>query len=139
MAISLDIPILGEANGSYSVKRVQAGAAVTYCQPVYMASDLKYYPAINTAIPTANVAGLAVTQAAADEDYFLMWIAGELAINDGTGTSMTIGTSYCLGGASGEIEAYSAVGAAEYVTYLGLAVTVRVLDVKINPTGVVHG
>jgi len=133
--IGLDTPTLGEST-SVTLTIVQAGAALTVCQPVYIAADLKYYPCRNTTVPLALAAGLAFTAAAADEDYFVMVTSGPVAITVGA-PNMVKGLVYCVGNTAGSIESYTEVDAAEIVTVLGTALSTLVLDISIQATGAV--
>jgi len=116
-----------------SVDIVQLGETITRGQVLYVDANNKYWRADATSIPNAVVAGIALTGGVAD-DYIVLVVAGEYKV----GATVAVGTAYVLSGAAGSIELESDLtDAAEYVTWLGYAVTTTSIFVGINATGVV--
>lgn len=114
------------------VQLVQAGEAITQGQPVYLASDGKYYQtdANDTAVK-AQAKGIAVSPAALD-GYFLM--ANDGLIN--LGATLAVGQVYCVSATKGAIAPYGDLTTNDYVTILGIATTTALMDINIVIGGV---
>lgn len=114
------------------VQLVQGGEAITQGQPVYLASDGKYYQtdANDTAIK-AQAKGIAMTPAATD-GYFIM-------ANDGLvnlGATLAVGQVYVCSATKGGIAPYGDLTTNDYVTILGIATTTALLDINFIISGV---
>lgn len=114
------------------VQLVQAGEAITQGQPVYLASDGKYYQtdANDTAVK-AQAKGIAISPAALD-GYFLM--ANDGLIN--LGATLAVGQVYCVSATKGAIAPYGDLTTNDYVTILGVATTTALMDIDILISGV---
>ena len=117
---------------STRVQLVQGGETITQGQPVYLASDGKYYQtdANDTAIK-AQAKGIAVTPAATD-GYFLM-------ANDGLvnlGATLAVGQVYVVSATKGGIAPYADLTTNDYVTILGIATTTALMEINIIISGV---
>lgn len=114
------------------VQLVQAGETITQGQPVYLASDGKYYQtdANDTAIK-AQAKGIAVTPASTD-GYFLM-------ANDGLvnlGATLAVGQVYVVSATKGGIAPYGDLTTNDFVTILGVATTTALMDINFIISGV---
>jgi len=111
---------------------VQGGEAISQGQPVYLASDGKYYQtdANDTAIK-AQAKGIALTPCATD-GYFAM-------ANDGLvnlGATLAVGQVYVCSATKGGIAPYADLTTNDYVTVLGVATTTALMDINIIISGV---
>lgn len=126
------------AVGTVRKKIGTAGEAITAGMAVYLkASDQRYWKAQHdgTAAEAAAV-GIALTSPGA--------AGNEMIVTDGNGTinigaTLTIGETYAVSATAGAICPNSDVGAADYVTNLGIATTAALLDMQIHVSGVAHG
>lgn len=111
---------------------VQAGEAVTQGQPVYLASDGKYYQtdANDTAVK-AQAKGIAITPASTD-GYFLLGVDGLLNL----GATLAVGQVYVVSATKGGIAPYADLTTNDYVTILGVATTTALLDFNLVVSGV---
>lgn len=114
------------------VQLVQAGEAITQGQPVYLASDGKYYQtdANDTAVK-AQAKGIAVSPASTD-GYFLMAVDGLINL----GATLAVGQVYVVSATKGAIAPYGDLTTNDYVTILGVATTTALLDINILISGV---
>ena len=114
------------------VQLVQAGEAITQGQPVYLASDGKYYQtdANDTAVK-AQAKGVAVSPASTD-GYFLMAVDGLINL----GATLAVGQVYVVSATKGAIAPYGDLTTNDYVTILGVATTTALLDINILVSGV---
>lgn len=114
------------------VQLVQAGEAITQGQPVYLASDGKYYQtdANDTAVK-AQAKGVAVSPASTD-GYFLMAVDGLINL----GATLAVGQVYVVSATKGAIAPYGDLTTNDYVTILGVATTTALLDINILISGV---
>jgi len=134
MALTLiDVEI---RSGDVDLDVVQAGETITNGEAVYRSTDSLYYLADNnTSTVTAEAVGVAVTEADAAEDYFVLLTVGTVML---TSTTLAVGTTYCLGSTPGSIETYAEVtsgGSTDYVTVLGVGVSTSELELAVNATG----
>jgi len=119
---------------STRVSRVQAGEAITQGMPVYKsASNSKYYQCDADAETSASAAGIALSPAGADADYFV------LAEGDGAnidlGATLTVGETYVVSTNKGAIAPIGDLTTGDYVTHLGVASATDNLVLKINVSG----
>ena len=114
------------------VQLVQAGEAITQGQPVYLASDGKYYQtdANDTAVK-AQAKGVAVSPASTD-GYFLMAVDGLINL----GATLAVGQVYVVSATKGAIAPYGDLTTNDYVTILGVATTTALVDINILISGV---
>lgn len=109
----------------------RAGEAIAQGQAFYLASDGKAYVADNADVAEAEVAGIAMTKASADEDF----ISG---VNSGSikpGATMTKGVLYYLGSAGAAVP-YADLSSADYVVALFRATSTSEADIEIRNTGI---
>ena len=111
---------------------VQAGETVPQGQPVYLASDGKYYQtdANDTAVK-AQAKGIAITPASTD-GYFLLGVDGLLNL----GATLAVGQVYVCSATKGGIAPYADLTTNDYVTILGVATTTALLDFNLVVSGV---
>lgn len=114
------------------VQLVQAGEAITQGQPVYLASDGKYYQtdANDTAVK-AQAKGIAVSPASTD-GHFLMAVDGLINL----GATLAVGQVYVVSATKGAIAPYGDLTTNDYVTILGVATTTALMDINILISGV---
>lgn len=114
------------------VQLVQAGEAITQGQPVYLASDGKYYQtdANDTAVK-AQAKGISITPASTD-GYFLMHVDGLVNL----GATLAVGQVYVCSATKGGIAPYADLTTNDYVTILGVATTTALLDLNLVVSGV---
>ncbi len=111
---------------------VQAGAAITIGQVVYLNTvTSKYEPADADAEASALVAGIAVTAASTD-GYFSLLSQTDLIL----GATLVAGTAYYLSTNAGGIAPHADLGAGDYVSLIGFASSTTVLDLNIQATGI---
>lgn len=130
--ISITAANVKAGSSATRVQLIQAGEAVTQGQPVYLASDGKYYQtdANDTSIKS-QAKGIAVTPASTD-GYFLM-------ANDGPvnmGATLAVGQIYCVSATKGGVAPYADLTTNDYVTILGVATTTALLEIDILISGV---
>ena len=111
---------------------VQGGEAITQGQPVYLASDGKYYQtdANDTAVK-AQAKGIALSPCGID-GYFLMAVDGLVDL----GGTLAVGQVYCVSATKGAIAPYGDLTTNDYVTILGIATTTALLDINLVVSGV---
>ena len=116
-------------------QKVTAGGTITGGMPAYRkASDGKYYAGdANIGAEEAAIAGIAMTNAGADEEFFLQ-TEGELT----TGGTMTVGQLYMLGILAGEVRECVDHIAGSFPTTLYAAKSATVATLQIASGGVVH-
>ena len=114
------------------VQLVQAGEAITQGQPVYLASDGKYYQTdANDTAENAQAKGVAVSPASTD-GYILMAVDGLINL----GATLAVGQVYVVSATKGAIAPYGDLTTNDYVTILGVATTTALLDINILISGV---
>jgi len=111
---------------------VQAGEAISAGELVYLnTATSKYELADASAAATANVAGIAVTDAASD-GYFL-YVANE---DIDLGAILTAGTHYYLSATAGKICPFADLVSTNVVSQIGYATTTSNMKVSISNTEV---
>ena len=112
---------------------VQAGELITPGEPVFkLAADGKYYAAVNTTVAEAAVIGIAITDAAAGGDYFIICKEGPIIC----GGTVAAGSAYSVGDTDGAIFDSGDAASPDFVTFLGYGISTTVLQVSINATGI---
>lgn len=115
---------------------VQGGEAIAAGQIVYKKSaDNKYYKADADALESAQCAGIAIMPCPAASDYFAILRRGGIDL----GCTLTVGETYFVSGTAGGLQPSADVGAGEYVTKVGIAITAAKLEVDIHVSGIAHG
>jgi hypothetical protein len=113
-------------------QQVTAGETVTAGMPVYKkAADSKYYKAADTSAALANASGIALNGASAGQPLGII-TEGDL----NPGATVAVGVIYCVGDAAGAIAPSADIGAAEYVTIIGIGTTTSNISVKFQVGGV---
>ncbi len=122
------IPVSG-----YQFEDGNAGETITRGMAVYKKeSDSKWYKAQHDGtVAEAAAKGIALQDAGANQPLRVQ-TGGSL----GFGAILSVGQIYCVSATAGGICPYSDVGAADYVTLLGVASTTSNLLLKIFPSGV---
>ncbi len=111
---------------------VQAGEAITQGQPVYLASDGKYYQCdANDTAAKAQCVGIAVSPASTD-GYFQLATSGSVNV----GATLSVGRIYVLSTTKGGIAPSADLASGSYVTILGVATTAALLKLDISISGV---
>lgn len=112
-----------------TTQAVRAGVAITPGQPVYLdTADSKYKLADSDALATAKCAGVSISNAAADGDYFYMATLGDMDL----GTTLAVGEVYVVSTNSGMIAPVADLTTGDYVTILGVATATDTLDLKLH-------
>lgn len=104
-----------------------AGATITAGRAVYKASDGKIYPtdASSATLAARKLGGVALNGASAGQPVDYMKPGGQITI----GATMTAGVTYYLSGAAaGGICPLADVGATEYLSIVGIAMSTTVLQ-----------
>ena len=102
--------------------------------PVYAdaADSNKLKPARANAAGTATVAGIALTGSSSGQP-----ITYQSSGNINLGATLVVGEIYCLSDAvAGQNVPYGDLGAADYVTSLGIAISTSLLQLDINNSGI---
>ena len=124
------------ANTNALVERHEAGAALTPGQAVYLDSDgtWKLAQHDSTAIESGSGGGLAITlsTASAGQDVLL---ARRGTITLGAGAAPAAGEIYCVSATAGGICPEADVGAADYVSILGVGLSGNKLALVPNASG----
>ncbi len=115
---------VGIGNSGTRTRVVQAGAAVTNGQPVYL-SSAKYYPADANLASSANATGIALTAASTDGFFLMQEGAGGLV---NLGATLAVGQVYCVSATTGAICPYADLLTGEFVCILGIATTTALLQ-----------
>ncbi len=115
---------VGVGSSGTRTRIVQAGAAVTNGQPVYL-SAAKYYPTDANLAATAKAEGIALTAASTD-GYFLMQEGPGGLVN--LGATLAVGQVYCVSATAGAICPYADLVTGEFVCILGIATTTALLQ-----------
>ena len=111
-------------------RRVQYGETITQGQPLYLATDGKWYRAdANDGVAKAVVGGIALTPGVADD-------GGTIAIPSSTpgaslvnlGATLAVGTAYAVSATVGGIAPIGDITSAQFVSIIGIATTTALLD-----------
>ena len=131
-ALSITAANVGVADAAADVRIVQVGEAVTQGDPLRVSSN-KYYQCNNSAAADANVSAVALTPGAGDEDYVVALFSGTYIV----GATVTVGETYVIGDADGEINPIGDLGSGDYVSILGVADTTTTLVFSPKASGTV--
>jgi hypothetical protein len=119
--------------GSARVLISQAGEAITQGQPVYLATDNKWYRCdANDGAIKANCDGIALTSAATS-GFFVRALPGS---DVDVGATLVIGETYIVSVNVGAIAPIGDLASASYVTPLGVAVGATTLRFNPKPSGI---
>jgi hypothetical protein len=109
------------------------GEAVTPGQVVYRStSDSKYYLADCDDAAKSNIAGIAITYAAADSFGYVFTANGR---DIDLGATLVSGEIYIVSDTAGNIMPYADLTTGQYLTILGFAKSTSLLTLDINNTG----
>lgn len=129
----LTISTVKVASDRSRTSTVQAGATIAIGELVYLnTATQKYELADASAASTANVAGMAITPAAADE-YFLFVASQDIEL----GAILTAGSFYYLSATAGKICPHADLVSTNVVSQLGYAESTSQMGINITNTGVV--
>jgi len=112
---------------------VQYGEAVTQGQPVYAASDGKWYRCdANDGAIKARCGGIALTPGGVDA-FGLIALPGTSAGQSYVhlGATLAVGTVYAVGQGVGEIDPIADTATNDYVTTIGIAISTAILDFQV--------
>ena len=117
---------------------VTAGEAITQGMPVYRNStDSKYLRADADALASADIAGVAVTPAAADGDKFVIAKNKSGSTADiNLGATLTQGETYVVSTNVGAVAPIGDLTTGDYISYLGVASSTSILQMRLNATGI---
>jgi hypothetical protein len=119
--------------GNARVLISQAGEALTQGQPVYQATDNKWYRCdANDGVIKARCEGITLTSAASN-GFFVRALPGS---DIDLGATLVIGETYVVSVNVGAIAPIGDLAAASFVTTLGVAITASTLRFNPNPSGI---
>lgn len=132
--LSITVANIQVASDDVQTSYDQASAAITQGQVVrYTATTRKWAPAINSAeVPVGTRLALALTKAAADNDYLIAAMTGKLIL----GATLVVGTTYFLSDTSGGIMPEGDLATGNWVVRVGVAETSSILRLDFDPAGV---
>lgn len=132
-ALSITAANVLNSNAGSNESKVQAGEALTIGVPVYLDTATgRYKKADADAAATAIVAGITLTEAAANLQPLVIQTGGQLAF----GAILTVGTQYCAGTTAGEIVPFADLVTGDFPNFLGTASTTSVLDLEFYDSGI---
>jgi hypothetical protein len=131
-AISPTVGNVTPIGNSNTTVVVQAGETITQLEAVYQKStDGLYWRAVSSSsIEKAELIGVAVTTADAQNDWFIVMTAGVID----PGATVVVGTEYVLGGVDGEIEPRADAASGDHYVRVGYgtAATSLVIDIAVG-------
>jgi hypothetical protein len=112
---------------------VTAGEAVTIGQAVYRHSNGKYKLTDADVESSSEIAGIALTQAAASGQPLVICTAGDLPMKS---SGITVGTAYYVHTTPGAIALIGDLSSGDYVSLVGIAISATTLRLDFLVTGV---
>jgi hypothetical protein len=125
---------VGIGSSGTSVRKVQAGEAITQGMPVYLNTDSKHYRAdSNASAVTAKAVGIAITPASTDGWFVIADAPGGLV---NLGATLVVGETYVVGATSGQVNPIGDLASGHFPCLLGTAVSTSLIQTLFSFTGI---